>query len=159
MTSVNIQQAAKQLHRHPATIRKWIRLDGAPVVELGRSAKGHGSLLVDPQQLAAWYAARHLPALQAEHQRQELAQLALWFLDAMKRDSAAWASQPMKHSASNRTKRLPLPFSCASISACACRSIGPLTRNYQRQLGSCFSSRVQTLAIDTVLFVAMSRAL
>ena len=88
MTSVNIQQAAKQLHRHPATIRKWIRLDGAPVVELGRSAKGHGSLLVDPQQLAAWYAARHLPALQAEHQRQELAQLALWFLDAMKRDSS-----------------------------------------------------------------------
>ena len=84
-TGVPLSIAARQLRRHPATLRAWIR-DGAPCVKLGRGAKGQGSF-VDPEQLAAWYAARRLPAMKAQAQRLDLDRLALWLLDSLKRDS------------------------------------------------------------------------
>lgn len=91
---LSIEQAARRLGRHPATVRSWIR-NGAPVEALGRSAKGHGSR-VCPEQLARWYANRRLPAVQAQADRREMDELAALLLDALKRSSSE-AGLPLHH--------------------------------------------------------------
>lgn len=79
---ISVCAAARILHRHPATLRRWIQ-DGAPCE---KSSRGN---LVDPLELERWYAAKHgLAVAEARASHTMLDEMAQWFWDALKRDSS-----------------------------------------------------------------------
>jgi hypothetical protein len=83
---VTLVEAGRELKRHPATLRRWIR-QGAPTLELGSAGRGRGST-VDPAALERW---RLLSLTQEAGQRDDQAVLeliatGLW--DTFRRDEA-----------------------------------------------------------------------
>jgi hypothetical protein len=87
VNGIPLAQAAKELRRHPATLRRWIKRDGCPTVELGEVGRGKGSL-VDLEQVKRWRA-EHTGASTAPREDERiLSVIAESFSDCLKRDEA-----------------------------------------------------------------------
>ena len=90
---VSIREASERIHRHPATLRRWLE-DGAPFKP---GTGGRLGRLVDPVQLEVWYSARrHLPVAQERPLKQLVDDLGCLFLDALRRDSSG-VGLPIHH--------------------------------------------------------------
>lgn len=81
MNGITLTEAAKQMNRSAATLRRWVQ-QGAPTVTPGYVGRGHGAL-VDPAALQRWRYGEVSQAGEAE----QVALLAQAFSDFFRHDS------------------------------------------------------------------------